>query len=47
MVDRQKRLLMLIEQATGKPAYTGGAAEEGVDVGGDPDLLEAEMVIAS
>lgn len=47
MVDRQKRLLMLIEQATGKPAYTGDAAEEGVDVGGDPDLLEAEMVIAS
>ena len=45
MVDRQKRLLGLIEQATGKAAYTGDVPEEGVDVGGDEDALEAEMII--
>ncbi len=32
MVDRQKRLLALIEQATGKAAYTGNVQEEGDDV---------------
>jgi hypothetical protein len=47
MGDRQRQLLTLIEQATGKPAYTGDTIEEGVDVGGDPDLIEAEMVITS
>jgi len=47
MADRQKRLLGLIEQATGKPAYTGEVLEEGVDVGGDADMVEAEMVIAA
>jgi hypothetical protein len=29
MEDRQTRLLSLIEQATGKSAYTGSVAEEG------------------
>jgi hypothetical protein len=47
MEERQKLLLRLIEQATGKPAYTGDMMEEGVDVGGDPGLVEAEMVIRS
>jgi hypothetical protein len=47
MADRQKRLLALIEQATGKAAYTGDVAEEGFDVGGDEETLEAEMIIAS
>jgi hypothetical protein len=47
MVDRQRRLLGLIEQATGKVAYTGDFSEEGTDVGGDADMVEAEMVIAS
>lgn len=47
MVDRQKRLLGLIEQATGKTAYTGEAPEEGVDVGVDEESIEAEMIIAS
>lgn len=47
MEDRQRRLLRLIEQATGKAAYTGDVPEEGVDVGGDEDMVEAEMVISA
>jgi len=47
MVDRQGRLLELIERAMGKAAYTGGAEEEGMDVNGDQDAVEAEMTIAS
>lgn len=45
MADRQKRLLGLIEQATGKASYTGDVPEEGVDAGEDADMVEAEMVI--
>jgi hypothetical protein len=44
MVDRQKRLLGLIEQATGKAAYTGEVAEEGLDVEGDADAIEAKLL---
>lgn len=47
MVDRQKRLLGLIEQATGKSAYVGEEQEEGLDVEADVDAVEAEMVISS
>lgn len=47
MEDRQRQLLRLIEQAIGKAAYTGDLSEEGVDVEGDADAVEAEMVIAS
>ncbi len=47
MEDRQKQLLRLIEQATGKPAYAGGVAEEGEDVQGDDASGEAEMTIPS
>lgn len=47
MADRQKKLLRLIEQATGKPAYAGEMAEEGDDLQGDEDSVEAEMTIAS
>lgn len=47
MADRQKRLLALIEQATGKTAYTGEVPEEGVDVGADEDTIEADMIISS
>jgi hypothetical protein len=47
MVDRQKRLLVLIEQATGKVAYTGSAPEEGEDVEADEDAVEAELTIAA
>lgn len=44
MADRQKRLLALIEQATGKAAYAGGVEEEGVDVDVDDDTGEAETL---
>jgi len=47
MVDRQKALLRLIEQATGKAAYTGAAIEEGVDIEGDEDDVEAGMTVAA
>lgn len=47
MADRQKRLLDLIEQATGKTAYAGEVQEEGVDGAVDEESIEAEMVIAS
>lgn len=47
MADRQKRLLGLIKQATGKDAYSGEMAEEGVDIGEDADTIEAEMVISA
>ncbi|MCA8258281.1 DUF262 domain-containing protein [Burkholderia sp. AU31624] len=48
MVDRQKRLLTLIEQATGKATYTetGDEQEEGEDVSVDEENIEADMVIA-
>jgi hypothetical protein len=47
MADRQKRLLRLIEQATGKTVYAEEEPEEGVDVDADADTVEAEMVITS
>ena len=47
MGDRQKKLLALIEQATGKSAYTGSVQEEGEDVENDDDTTEAELTIAS
>lgn len=43
LVDRQKRLLALIELATGKAAYQGEAGEEGQDVEPDEDSLEAAI----
>jgi hypothetical protein len=46
MVDRQKRLLALIEQATGKAAYSGNVQEEGEDVEADEDTVEADLTIA-
>lgn len=45
MTDRQKRLLALIEQATGKAAYIGEVQEEGDDVEADEDTVEAELTI--
>lgn len=45
MSDRQKRLLALIEQATGKPAYTGPVHEEGEDAEADDDTVESELTI--
>src|SRR6266478_5417044 len=47
MADRQKRLLALIEQATGKATYTGAVAEEGEDIEADPEAMEAEKTIAA
>jgi hypothetical protein len=46
MVERQAELLRLIEKATGKQAYSGSAVEEGVDVEGDEDALEASLISA-
>lgn len=47
MADRQTRLLALIEQATGRAAYTGTVQEEGEDVEIDADAVEAELTIAA
>lgn len=47
MVDRQKRLLTLIAQATGKGAYTGPNQEEGEDVAADLDAAESDLTIAA
>lgn len=46
MADRQKQLLDLIERATGKAAYSGDQPEEGEDVEGDEDTIEAELTIS-
>jgi hypothetical protein len=46
MVDRQARLLALIEQATGKPAYVGSPDEEGEDLNFDDDEVEAELTMS-
>lgn len=45
MRDRQRRLLDLIEAATGKPAYTGNSEEEGQDAEEDEDATEASLTI--
>lgn len=47
MANRQKQLLGLIAQATGKPPYVGDEQEEGVDIEADVDMAEAEMVISA
>ncbi len=47
MADRQKRLLALIEKATGKEAYAGSVQEEGQDVELDADTIEAELTISA
>ncbi len=47
MADRQRRLLALIEQATGRTAYIGDVIEEGEDVEADEDTVEAELTIAA
>ncbi len=47
MAHRQKRLLALIEQATGKAAYVGAAEEEGEDVEVDEDTVEADLTTAA
>jgi hypothetical protein len=47
LADRQKRLLSLIEQATGRTAYTGEATEDGVDIEGDEEGVEAGMTASN
>jgi hypothetical protein len=47
MVKRQKRLLALIEQATGKAVYNGNVQKEGEDVEADVDAVEAELTITT
>ena len=47
MADRQKRLLGLIERATGKAAFAGDGGEEGEDAEADEDAIEADMTIAT
>lgn len=47
MIERQKCLLRLIEQATGKPVYSGTDQEEGVEVDVEGDAAEAEMVVSN
>jgi hypothetical protein len=47
MRDRQKRLLGLVEKATGKTAYRGEEREEGTDVESDEDSVEAQLTIAA
>jgi hypothetical protein len=47
MADRQRRLLALIEHATGKAAYIGEVQDEGEDVEADDDTIEAELTIAN
>ena len=47
MADRQKRLLALIERATGKAAYTGSVEEEGEENEADEDSLEAALTISA
>ena len=40
LADRQKQLLGLIEQATGKMAYSGESTEEGEDIDDDEEVVE-------
>ena len=47
MLDRQARLLTLIEQATGKLAYSGTESEEGEDAEVDADAVEAELTMSA
>ena len=45
MVDRQKRLLSLIERATGRVAYTGDIQEDGENAEADDDTTESAQTI--
>jgi len=46
MADRQKQLLALIEQATGKVSYVGDFQEEGENVEADDETIEAQLTIS-
>src|SRR5262249_26473185 len=47
MDDRQSRLLGLIEQATGKKAFTGAVSDEGEDAETDEDTVEAALTMGA
>jgi hypothetical protein len=47
MADRQSQLLKLIEDAMGKPPYTGDLREEGEDYEPDEANVEADLTIAT
>jgi hypothetical protein len=47
MEDRQRQLLLLIEHAMGKSAYTGTIADEGEDIEADEDTAEAGLTMAA
>jgi hypothetical protein len=47
MADRQKRLLTMIEKATGKAAYAGTVPEDGEDVESDSDAIGTELPTAA
>ena len=47
MEERQKKLLTLIENATGKSAYQGPVAEDGEDIEADAYTVEAELTITA
>jgi hypothetical protein len=47
MADRQKRLLSLIQEATGKAAYTGTVMEEGEEIEADEDTTEAILTMSA
>lgn len=46
MQDRQKRLLALIAEATGKPAHEVSTPDEGEDASMDDEEAEAALTIA-
>jgi hypothetical protein len=45
MADRQRRLLALIERATGKAPYLGTITEEGIEAEADADAAEADKTV--
>lgn len=47
MVDRQRQLLNLIEEAMGKPAHGGAVREEALEAEADEETVEAELTIAA
>jgi hypothetical protein len=47
MIDRQKRILAMIEKAIGKEVYSGSIPEEGEDLEVDEDTVEAKLTITA
>jgi hypothetical protein len=47
VVDRQKQLLALIEQATAKAAYVGSEPEEGEEIEPNEESAEREVTFSA